>query len=271
MTVDPVVTDGDVGDGAAFAALRTAPDPAPAKEATLEVTPRQLSLGFVAVTSSLVLVHLALQSIRFLIDNHRLGGLLSAFSLGSDTSVPACYSALAILFCAIMAFAIGLWASDAPDRKSWLGLGAIFAFLSVDEMLAFHEKLIDPVGDAFDTSGLLLFAWVIPYGIAGLVFLAIYVPFLRRLPTATAIRFVVAGMVFVSGAIGMEMLGGAYFDRHGSQNVTYVALQTIEEVLEMVGIIIFIHALAVYGVSRFGRMSLAVGPDAPDRPTGVRS
>jgi hypothetical protein len=73
--------------------------------------------------------------------------------------------------------------------------------------------------------------------------------------------------VFVFGALGMEMVGGAYFDSHGSQNVTYVALQTVEEILEMVGIIVFIHALAEYGVAKFGRMSMAAAPAVSDRRT----
>ncbi len=265
MSVDSLATGGDGDDG-----VSSIPGPDPATGVMLQASPAQLRLAFAVTAGSLVVVHLVLQTIRFIIDNHRLGGLLSSFSLGSDTSVPAYYSALAILFCAVLAFAIGIGArrTDGPDVKSWLGLAAIFTFLSVDEMLGFHEKLIDPVSDALDTSELLLYAWVIPYGLAGLVFLAIYTPFLRRLPTSTARRFVFAGMLFVFGAIGMEIVGGAYSDRHGSQNVTYVAIQTVEEVLEEVGIIVFIHALAEYGVATFARMSAAVvaGPS----PTGDR-
>lgn len=253
MAVEALTTEGDGDDGVTPVRGRN-----PASGVTLQVSPARLTLGFVTVAASLVAVHVVLQTIRFIIDDHRLGGALSFFSLGSDTSVPAYYSALGILFCAVLAFAIGASLSDAPDVTSWFGLAAIFTFLSVDEMLGFHEKLVDPVSDALDTSGLLLYAWVIPYGVAGLVFLAVYVPFLRRLPTSTAMRFILAGSVFVFGAVGMEVLGGAYFDRHGSENVTYVALQSFEEILEMVGIIVFIHALAEYAVASFGRMGMAV-------------
>ena len=263
MAADPPSAGGGGDDDVATDGVRR-----PAAGATLLASPARLTFGFSVVAGVLIAVHLVLQTVRFVSHDHRLGGLLSAFSLGSDTSVPAYYSALAILFCAVLAFAIGTYAGDGPDVRSWLGLAVIFVFLSIDDMLAFHEKLIDPVGEAFDTSGLLLYAWVIPYGLAGLVFAAVYVPFLRRLPASTARRFVVAGAVFVLGALGMEMVGGAYFDRHGAENLTYVALQTVEEVLEMAGIIVFIHALAAYGVARFGRMGLAVapGPPAPGSP-----
>lgn len=263
MTADSLATGGDGGDGVALVPGRD-----PSTGVTLRASPARLRFGFVVAAAALVVVHLILQTVRFITDNHRLGGLLSSFSLGSDTSIPAYYSALAILFCAVLAFAIGASPTDAPDVKSWLGLSAIFVFLSVDEMLGFHEKLVEPMDDALDTSGLLLYAWVIPYGLAGLVFLAVYVPFLRRLPASTARRFVFAGAVFVFGALGMEIVGGEYFDRHGAENVTYVALQTVEEMLEMAGIIVFIHALAEYGVARFGSMSMALAPAAP--PPGDR-
>lgn len=229
----------------------------------LQASPEQLRTGFAVVASVFVAVHVVLQIIRFSTHDHRLGGLLNAFSLGSDTSIPAYYSALAILFCAVLAFAIARQQTVSAAATPWLGLAVIFAFLSVDEMLAFHEQLIDPVGDALDTSGPLLYAWAIPYGLAGLVFLAVYVPFLRRLPRATARGFVLAGTIFVAGAIGMEMVGGAYFEGHGSQNVTYVTMQTVEEILEMAGIIVFIHALALHAVTTVGGIDMAIAPAEP--------
>ena len=54
-----------------------------------------------------------------------------------------------------------------------------------------------------------------------------------------------AGAVYVGGAIGMEMIGGFYQDVYG-YDLTYVLLQTIEEVGEMLGIVIFIYALCYY-------------------------
>ncbi len=56
----------------------------------------------------------------------------------------------------------------------------------------------------------------------------------------------IAGTVYVSGCIGMEMLGGYYTELHGEQNVIIAILTTIEEFLEMFGVAIFIYALLSY-------------------------
>ena len=46
--------------------------------------------------------------------------------------------------------------------------------------------------------------------------------------------------------------------QHGSANPVYVSIQTIEEVLEMVGILVFISALLGYADSRFGGLRLEI-------------
>ncbi len=226
--------------------------------------PVLLARAFAAVASGFVVIHLVMQTIRFATGNDGLFGLLNAFSLGSDTGIPAYYSALAILFCAVLAslIATGTARRSDPDLRHWIGLAAVFVFLSIDEMLSYHEKLIEPTRNALNTSGILFYAWVIPYGAAGLLFLAIYVPFLRRLPPRIARLFLVAGGVYVCGAIGIEMLGGTVVESEGSGNVSSVAYQTIEESLEMAGIIIFIFALAEHAVVRFGRVGVALVDEA---------
>ena len=47
------------------------------------------------------------------------------------------------------------------------------------------------------------------------------------------------------GAIGVELIGGRYLELHGVENLTYAMITTVEESLEMAGVIIFIWALLV--------------------------
>jgi hypothetical protein len=93
--------------------------------------------------------------------------------------------------------------------------------------------------------GFLRYAWVIPYFVivAGLV-LFLY-NFLLRLPSKTRNLFILSGLIFVSGAIGLELLEG-YYDSLLGTNYYTVVLYTIEEAMEMVGVIIFIYALLNY-------------------------
>ncbi len=60
------------------------------------------------------------------------------------------------------------------------------------------------------------------------------------------ILFVVSGLTYVLGAIGLEMIGGLRVDVHGSDDLVYLLIVTCEEFLEMLGIVIFIYALLSY-------------------------
>lgn len=91
--------------------------------------------------------------------------------------------------------------------------------------------------------GLLHFAWVVPYGLATLALGAAYVEFLRRLPRKTAVRFVVAGAIFVSGAVGCEMIGGWIEETRGRDDWMFRTEVVCEETLEMAGIALFIRAM----------------------------
>ncbi len=208
----------------------------------------------------LVFGHSVIQGVRFATGDDFLLGLVPLTSIGSDGNVPTYYSALAILLCTGLLAAIGEGVRRAGERDAgyWYGLAAIFAFLSVDEMLALHEHLIEPVRNMLETSGAFFYAWIIPYGIGVLLIGAIYLRFLLRLPSRTMWLFIVAGALFVGGAIGIEMLGGIQAESAGKDNVTYVVLQTIEESMEMAGIVVFVYALADFIQQRFGSLSLRI-------------
>jgi len=53
------------------------------------------------------------------------------------------------------------------------------------------------------------------------------------------------GIIFCCGAVGLEFLQGHYDTLMGQNNYT-VVLHTIEEAMEMIGVIIFIYALLRY-------------------------
>lgn len=116
----------------------------------------------------------------------------------------------------------------------------------MDEILSLHEKTIEPVRNALQTGGLFYFAWVIPASVLVLVLLLVFLGFLAHLPTRTRNLFLIAGTIYVGGALGLEMVGGYYVESDRVENIMYVILVTIEELLEMLGVIVFIHALLSY-------------------------
>ena len=60
----------------------------------------------------------------------------------------------------------------------------------------------------------------------------------------------------MGGSLGVEVIGGRYLDTHGV-NLTYKMITTIEEALEMLGIVVFVGALSSYIASRVGHGGLA--------------
>ncbi|WP_207456248.1 hypothetical protein [Azospirillum sp. SYSU D00513] len=96
----------------------------------------------------------------------------------------------------------------------WLLLAFIFPGLSADEALSIHEKLRNFVAAEMRT-GALRFAWVLPAGMLCLAGLALYIPFILSFPPRPRILLIASVPVFLSGAIGMEMIGGILEEANG--------------------------------------------------------
>lgn len=135
-----------------------------------------------------------------------------------------------------------------PQVPKWLILSLGFLYISMDELGCFHELLILPLQRLFGNlaHGIFFFAWVIP-GIFIVILLALYfLKFLLSLPANTKYPFIFAGFLYVGGALGFELIGGNYLSLHAARDLTYSFITTVEESMEMIGIIIFIHTLLKY-------------------------
>ena len=228
----------------------------------IEVTPFGLARTFGFTVTLLLIAHILVQTVRFTTGDERVFGLVYMFSVGADGNIPTFYSALALMFASMMLAFTGSLVHKARQPMSlyWFGLCMIFSFLAADEMLELHEKLIEPVRTALNTSGLFYYAWIIPYAAGAFVIGLVYLRFLLALPRRTGIGFIIAGGTFIAGAIGIEMLGGVIFEMVGGKDPLYVAAQTVEEALEMFGIVIFIYVIADYIANHFGSVSISFKP-----------
>ena len=133
-----------------------------------------------------------------------------------------------------------------PYFLSWTALSIIFLFLSLDEGAGLHELWTPLLLRSFDARGFLYFVWVVPYTAFVLIFALTYLSFLAHLPVKTRNLFLTAGAIFVSGALGMELIEGNYANSFGERNMVMAILTTIEEFLEMMGVVVFIYALMSY-------------------------
>lgn len=238
----------------------------PVRKLEVYLSPKRVVQFLLIVVLCLLLLSILGQfSLYYLADFPLRDSFILLFNVDSEYNVPTFYSSSALLVCSILMAIIAYTKKIARERyvNYWGGLSIIFLYLCLDEFNGIHEKLIEPLQEKFDTTGFLYFAWVIPGAIFGFVCLLTFLRFLRALPAKTRRLILIAGSVYVSGALGMELVGGhyAYFNLpyfHFYKDITYAIITTIEETLEMLGIIIFIYALLDYIVFYLKGVSLRI-------------
>jgi len=184
------------------------------------------------------------------------------FCLDQESNIPTWFASSTLLLCSLLLGAIATRAGQAGEsfRHHWAVLSVIFLYLSIDEAATLHEALIFLTRSALRAGGFLYHTWVIPGAVLILLFLLVYWKFILSLPSSTRGLFLLAGAIYVGGGLGAEFFAGWYFDFYGT-DLTYAIIRTLEEVLEMVGIVIFVYALVSYMSSGTGELRIRLGSD----------
>lgn len=172
---------------------------------------------------------------------------LAKFHLDSENSVAAWFSSLLLTFVAAGWLVLaGVKYRNVGERMPWrlMLLAAVFVLLSCDETASLHELLIAPVRNGLGVGGILHLAWIIPamgfLMVLGLVVWPLYFqvsPTLRR-------GAIIAGMLFVGGAIGAEMVGGKMISEGDYGSFAYILTITFEEGLEIVGLLFMLTTMS---------------------------
>lgn len=164
--------------------------------------------------------------------------LVALFSLSYEGNLPTWYSSGLLLACAGTLAAIAL-AAPSGQVRYWSFLAAVFGYLSIDEAVGLHEQLNELV----HLGGAFYFGWIIPAGMAVLLLGVVYLRFLSALPAETRRRFIVAGALYVGGALFMEIPLGLWTEARGDGDLGYALIDFAEESLEMTGATLFLVAL----------------------------
>lgn len=165
----------------------------------------------------------------------------------SEESLYTWLSTILLCVAALLAFVLS---SSGRDALQWRAIGLLFVVMSVDEMLSLHEKLSEALSGSLETTGPFFFAWVIPALAIVLVLAIVFLPFVFRLPRRIALMVIAAGVLFVTGALGLEMAAGVFLS--GEDDLTaalatsrYRMMTNLEEGLEGLGVVVFIAALLI--------------------------
>lgn len=214
---------------------------------SLRVSARRSIIVLSLIAGTLVVANLATLFVRFGLGHSRFFGINRLFDLDGEGNIPALFSTVLFFLNSALLFVVAKihpQLRELSSRRCWWLLAGVFLFLAVDENASVHELLMDLVPRHLKVGGVFYFAWVIPYGIATLAFATVLLRWFWGLNRLVQWRFAIAAIVFLSGALGMEMLSGCYLQSvHDDRNRTYYLLVTVEESLEMAGLIVFAFSL----------------------------
>ncbi|WP_339134696.1 MAG: hypothetical protein WGN25_16055 [Candidatus Electrothrix sp. GW3-4] len=232
----------------------------------LQLHPRKTALFFLVIVILLTVLHSIALTVLLATGNQELLDITGYVDLDIEKNIPSLYSAFAILCCSLLFFALAVLEKRQGRQRPlyWLGLAGVFFFLALDEAFVLHEGLGDLTEEymqrtgILQVSGLLYFPWIIPYSILTTLLGLFYFRFILRLPRKTAVLLILSAIIFLTGAAGFDMLGGREAELHGYYSVTYTVLYTIEEFLEMNGIVLLIYTLLAYIEQQFGHLCFSL-------------
>lgn len=160
----------------------------------------------------------------------------SMFDLDEESGLGTWYSALNLFFAGqltLLAVKFNWYTTD-KMKLGWIFLAIGFHILSIDEVAGFHELLNTVVT---------IYHWTI-FGAVLVAFLfLLLLPFLKELPVRTLILFLISGAVYVGGAVGVELFTVIYEDNDELNTLEYNLWNTLEEGMEMSGVVLYIYAL----------------------------
>jgi hypothetical protein len=231
----------------------------------------EITVNSAVVAGSLAAIALLLNGISFTgqlikyILGYDINRFLPLFDVSLELNIPTFFSLLILLFASLLLLIIALLQAKQQkhDVSKWLILSLGFLYIAYDDGFQVHEDLVGMIRPMLwnGNLGVFYYAWIIPVIPMVFILALFFWKFLFRLPSVTRITFVLAAICYLGGSIGFEMIGGYYDELHGGFNsLTYNLISTMEETMEMIGVIIFIYGLLVYLGSNFQTVQFRCGP-----------
>ncbi|NJK49606.1 hypothetical protein HC931_16930 [Candidatus Gracilibacteria bacterium] len=175
------------------------------------------------------------------IDNSKL---ITLFNVNAERNIPSLYAGFQLLLSSFILSAVAVVKRQTKGSyvKHWYGLSIVFLYLTLDEWFAIHETLNPALNDLakiLPSARLDIFNLVFV-----IVFVVVYLKFLLNLSPRIKSLFILSGSLYVMGAIALEIIGVHYFPHiYNQPRLVSQILSTVEELLEMLGLNLFIYAI----------------------------
>ncbi len=199
---------------------------------------------FVLITAGLAVAHVIVMFVYYReIIGYDDWVHVAFFDLDEEESFGTWFSAVILLYAGRLLLRRARSARKEADPwyRWWLVLAIGFHFLSIDEVVGMHEYVNTVVENTrWTTFGAAIVA------VLGLA----YLPFLRALPSRIRVLFIVAAVIYVGGAVGVERATDWYDVHNLLDTLAYNLWTAVEETMEMAGVIVFIYTLLLLKTER---------------------
>lgn len=167
---------------------------------------------------------------------------MDLFFFEFEKNIPSFFSAFLLVLAGYLLRLVYRHYSDHGLKGGiyWKFLSFLFYFLAMDEWFSLHENL-----NFVESNILSAPSWLLFYLPATIMLGIALVQFLKILPKATLLMFIVSGCIYVMGAAGFEMISSWASTFHFN-DIRYQAILLCEDGLEMVGVLLFIKAILQY-------------------------
>jgi len=209
------------------------------------------------ITLCLVLTSFCLQILKFRM-GYDPGRLLVLFDLSLEQNIPTFWTVMLMI---LISFLLAIITSlnlryNMQYSSKWLVLSLGFLYMAYDEGFHVHEALVGMIRPLLGEGrlGIFYYAWVIPGIIVIFLLFIFFFRFLLFLKTRTRVLIILSAFTYLTGCIGMELVGGYYDELYGMRNLTYNIISTLEECFEMAGLTLFIYSLLDYLADQYGEL-----------------
>jgi len=172
------------------------------------------------------------------------------FDMDMESNIPTWFQSAILL----LTSGLALWTALTYQKNNkikhfWYFVSAVLLFLSIDETSMLHERIRLPAGLKLSFGSLSIpahFTWIIPGIVAVLIVGIIIIKPLLMLDKATRNRLMLAGAIYVTGALGVEIITASTWETLGQfRTFQYSLLAGVEELAEFSGSIICLRAILI--------------------------
>jgi hypothetical protein len=239
----------------------------------ITLSPLEITRALGVTALLLVLTSITGQLTKYVWGHEVVYGLIRLFYVDDEGNIPSYFSSSLLLLAALLLAIITALkkARHAAYGFQWALLSFAFLYMAIDEAAIIHELLGEPMHGLLgqQADGIFFFSWVLVGIAVATVFGLLYLKFLLHLPSKTRWRVVIAATLYLGGAIGMELIGGRYAALHGMENLAYSMIATVEESLEMAGVIVFNYTLLNYIADNYQEIRLRLDHAEERSPSRV--